>query len=82
MKKIIIKLSFTIFAIGISNFLSAQSTKEILNWYNGDGTGMQTNKAYKKLKSKKSNNVVVAVIDSGIDIEQEDLKGKILVNKN
>jgi len=82
MKKIIIKLSFTIFAIGISNFLSAQSTKEILNWYNGDGTGMQTNKAYKKLKSKKSNNVVVAVIDSGIDIEHEDLKGKIWVNKN
>ncbi len=75
-----IKLSLTIFSIGIVNFLSAQYDPEILNWYNGNGPGMETEKAYKKLKKKKSETVVVAVIDSGIDIEHEDLQGKIWTN--
>ena len=41
---------------------------------------METEAAYKLLKSKKSSTVVVAVIDSGVDIEHEDLKGKIWTN--
>ena len=41
---------------------------------------MQTDKAYGLLKKKKSESVVVAVIDSGVDIEHEDLQGKIWVN--
>ena len=45
------------------------------------GTGVQ--KAYQELlKNMKSEKVVVAVIDSGTDIEHEDLKDKIWVNKD
>jgi len=55
----------------------AQNT---INWYNGEGTGMYTEAAYKLVKKKKSTTVTVAVIDSGIDIEHEDLQGKIWVN--
>jgi subtilisin family serine protease len=61
--------------------------RSYVNWYNLDpvqdkvqGTGV--NRAYKELltnkKTKKT--VVVAVIDSGIDITHEDLKGRIWTN--
>ena len=63
-----------------STSLFAQALPGTLNWYNGEGTGMFTDKAYGLLKSKKSQTVIVAVIDSGVDIEHEDLKGKIWVN--
>ncbi len=82
MKKTIINLSLAVFALGITNVIYGQETKEILNWYNGKKPGMETEKAYKMLKKRKSETVVVAVIDSGIDIEHEDLKGKIWVNKD
>lgn len=58
----------------------AQAIPGTLNWYNGGGQGMYTDQAYKMLKNKKSETVVVAVIDSGVDIEHEDLQGKIWVN--
>lgn len=80
MKKLVVRLSFSFFALGISNVVFGQVDKDVLNWYNGSGSGMQTEKAYKSLKKKKSTTVVVAVIDSGIDIEHEDLKGKIWTN--
>ena len=57
--------------------------KKILNWYNGKKFGMHTDLAYKKLLAgKKSEPVVVAVIDSGVDIEHEDLQGRIWVNED
>ena len=72
-------LSFT--AITLSTIAGfAQPIEGTLNWYNGEGTGLFTEKAYKKLKNKKSTTVLVAVIDSGIDLEHEDLKGKIWTN--
>lgn len=81
MKKHIITLSMSIFAFGITNILYGQDVdKDVLNWYNGKGAGMQTEKAYKKLKKRESKTVVVAIIDSGIDIEHKDLEGKIWVN--
>lgn len=84
MKKIVSNLLFLAFIIGLNSVSFAQEKKgkefdAILNWYNGK-KGMQTEKGYKKLKNKPSNTVIVAVIDSGIDIEHEDLKGKIWVN--
>lgn len=82
MKKIVITLSFAVFSIGINNVLFGQVNPKILNWYNGKGSGMYTESGYKLLKGKKSTQVVVAVIDSGIDIEHEDLKGKIWVNND
>ncbi|MFN5910915.1 MAG: peptidase S8, partial [Bacteroidota bacterium] len=82
MKKIIITLSFGVFAFGFSSLLYGQQVSpEILNWYNGNKPGMETEKAYKILKKRTSSTVVVAVIDSGIDIEHEDLQGKIWKNK-
>lgn len=45
--------------------------------------GMSVDKAYAEiLKGKKSTKVIVAVVDSGLDIDHEDLKGKIWINKN
>ncbi|MBC3539879.1 S8 family peptidase [Rufibacter sediminis] len=60
----------------------------LVNWHNLDpvqdqiqGTGV--NRAYKELLTNKKpkKTVVVAVIDSGIDITHEDLKGKIWTNQ-
>ncbi|MCA0363999.1 MAG: S8 family peptidase [Bacteroidetes bacterium] len=69
-------------------FLSfSQELKTKFNWHNldlkEDGVrGMSTEKAYRELlKDKKSNTVIVGVIDSGIDIEHEDLKSNIWINK-
>lgn len=43
--------------------------------------GLSVDRAYKSLlKKKKSKTVVVAVIDSGVDIEHEDLEGKVWTN--
>ena len=45
--------------------------------------GMSINKAYNEvIKNKKGETVIVAVIDSGIDIDHEDLQGSIWINKN
>ena len=68
-------MSFSVFSI-------AQPIEGTLNWYNQEGQGMYTEKAYKYLKKKKSQTVVVGVIDSGVDIEHEDLKGQIWVNED
>ena len=44
--------------------------------------GMSVDKAYTELlKNKKSTKVIVAVVDSGVDINQEDLKTVIWTNK-
>ncbi|AHM59856.1 subtilisin-like serine protease [Flammeovirgaceae bacterium 311] len=56
------------------------------NWFNMDPQtdrvpGVSTERAYRELLSQKTpTEVIVAVIDSGIDIEHEDLKDKIWVN--
>ena len=42
--------------------------------------GVSLHKAYKELVKSKSKTIIVAVIDSGIDIDHEDLKGNIWVN--
>ncbi|MFY9242481.1 MAG: S8 family serine peptidase [Polaribacter sp.] len=44
--------------------------------------GMSLEKAYKFLEGKKSNEVIVAIADSGVDIEHEDLKDVLWINKN
>lgn len=61
---------------------SQEVDKKILNWYNGKKYGMGTEKAYKKLLAgREAKTVVVAVLDSGVDIEHEDLQDIIWTNK-
>ena len=44
--------------------------------------GMSVDKAYKEfLKGKKGTTIIVGIVDSGLDIDHEDLKGKIWTNK-
>ncbi len=58
------------------------------NWFNLDKNsdnvfGISTERTYRELlKGKKSKTVVVAVIDSGVDVEHEDLQGKIWSNED
>lgn len=57
------------------------------NWYNLDLSadkkfGMSIDRAYEELlKGKKSKTIVVAIIDSGVDIFHEDLQGKVWTNE-
>jgi subtilisin family serine protease len=58
------------------------------NWFTldkeKDGVkGVSAERAYEELlKGKTSKTIIVAVIDSGVDINHEDLKGKIWVNED
>lgn len=79
------KLVFTaIFALSIT--LGIAQAPE--NWFNLDYTtdgvrGVSTEKLYETLaKGKKTETVIVAVIDSGVDAEHEDLKDVMWVNKD
>src|SRR5690606_1108393 len=69
-----------------SNPADSANDKNI-NWYNKDPEtsqvyGIGTNKAYQEiLKGKSSQTVIVAVIDSGIDVNHEDLKANIWINE-
>lgn len=80
MKKIVLAL---IFAVATSISYSQKAT---LNWYNkspkGDKTyGTGAEKAYKLLEGKVPQEVIVAVIDSGVEVDHEDLKNVMWVNK-
>ena len=72
---------FTVLFINPAVSQEEEESDELINWYNTHELGIQTHKAYKKLKRKKSKTVIVAVIDSGVDIEHEDLKGQIWINE-
>jgi len=80
MKKIVLALIFAV-ATSIS-----YGQKAPLNWYNkspkGDKTyGTGAEKAYKLLEGKVPQEVIVAVIDSGVEVDHEDLKNVLWVNK-
>ncbi len=78
----VFKRMLTLLFISFSALSIAQPIEGTLNWYNQEGQGMYTEKAYNYLKKKKSQTVIVGVIDSGVDIEHEDLKGQIWVNED
>ncbi|MCH2236061.1 MAG: S8 family peptidase [Crocinitomicaceae bacterium] len=79
MKRTVISIFALLLAANVS--IGQEVDKKILNWYNGAKFGMSTDKAYDKLLAgRKCETVVVAVIDSGVDIEHEDLQGKIWTN--
>ena len=80
MKRIVLRIILPALIGAYFSTATAQVDKDVLNWYNSDKTGMSTDKAHKYLKKKTAETVIVAVIDSGIDIEHEDLQGKIWTN--
>ncbi|WP_214226044.1 S8 family peptidase [Pedobacter sp. B4-66] len=76
------------FILSGSAFSQSKDIKLPPNWYNldlvADGYfGISTEKAYKELLSDKKpkQNVIVAVIDGGVDINHEDLKDVLWTNK-
>ena len=80
MKIFFILLVLTLFT---SNFFS--QAKESANWYLNSPNqskvyGTAANEAYELLTGKKSIPVIVAVIDSGVEIDHPDLKDVIWVN--
>ncbi len=68
------------------NSANTKTSSKYENWYNLDPSsdkkfGMSVDKAYNELlKDKTSKPVIVAIIDSGVDIMHEDLQGKIWTN--
>jgi len=62
--------------------LSKAQTWQLLDYSRDSVYGTSVNRAYDELlKGKKSHQVIVAVIDAGVDITQEDLQGHIWTNK-
>jgi cell wall-associated protease len=81
LKNLLTTVSFAL-ALG----LSAQPTKAPDNWFNLDAkkdgvNGVSTEEAYKTiLAGRKSQTIIVAVLDSGVDYMHEDLKDVMWVN--
>ncbi|MBL1408180.1 S8 family peptidase [Sphingobacterium faecale] len=83
------KLFIALLGISIlpySGFSQDKKDKAPANWYNldykSDGImGISTEKAYELLKGRKSTPVIVAVIDGGVDVNHEDLKEVLWINK-
>ena len=66
---------------------SDSTDKAPKNWFNLDAQtskiqGVSTEKTYEILKDKPATKVVVAVIDSGVDPEHEDLTDKLWTNED
>lgn len=84
------KIWIALLGIGIlpfQGFSQETKLKAPANWYNLDfkkdgAMGISTEKAYELLKGKKSTSVIVAVIDGGVDVNHEDLKSVLWINKN
>lgn len=69
------------------NLPPAGDNNELLDWYhlepNDTLSGLSIQKAYDEgLVSESSREIIVAVIDTEVDIEHEDLKKQIYVNPN
>ena len=74
-------------AVSIPAKKGTMTTEEIQKWPHADIwtdsiPGMSLEKAYQFVADKKATTVIVGVIDSGIDINHEDLKDNIWVNSD
>lgn len=79
-------LTLSVAGISIASFAQTSSIKTVPNgWHLQDQKtsglyGISLDKAYEFVKGKKSQTVVVAIIDSGIDTTHEDLKPVLWTN--
>jgi len=84
LKESVLALSVTV--ISIASFAQTSSIKTVPNgWHLKDQKtngyyGISLDKAYDFVKGKKSQPVIVAIIDSGIDTTHEDLKSVLWTN--
>ena len=81
-----IRFSLLLFSFSIL-FSSFGQKKAPENWYLKDPAkdkiyGVGAEEAYKLLMGKKAKEVIVAVIDSGVDTEHPDLKDVIWINED
>ncbi|HMQ46990.1 MAG TPA: S8 family peptidase [Saprospiraceae bacterium] len=82
------KLKLLVLGLCLSTFVVAQTSAPPKNWFNLDPNkdgvpGISTEKTYQELlKDKQGQTVVVAVLDSGVDYEHEDLKDVMWVNED
>ncbi|HJX71608.1 MAG TPA: hypothetical protein VJ346_06640, partial [Bacteroidales bacterium] len=92
MKKLLVYITAILLLTDVNvfsaNAVNREDSTEYYNWFNLDHEmdgipGISTDKAYNEfLKNKKSTTVIVAVIDGGIDINHEDLNGKVWINED
>ena len=81
------KLFYLLILVFIYTSISAQNGDN-RNWHHLDLTkdslyGVSTHTAYEKLiKDKKGETVIVAILDSGVDYDHEDLKDVMWVNED
>lgn len=79
MKKKIILFS------GLLGIVASVNAQEKDSWFNQNKSsgviGVSANKVYSEYENQKTSTVIVAVIDNGVDVEHEDLKNNIWVNK-
>jgi len=77
MKKIIFSAIISILSVGIF----AQAPTDWFHLSQDSGfNGVATENAYRVAKGKTSSTVIVAVLDSGVDVEHEDLRDNVWVN--
>ena len=81
------KLILSLFLFFFFVFSSSYAQKQELNWYLKSHSkdkifGTSSSEALELLKNKKSKQVIVAVIDSGVDTDHEDLKEVIWINED
>lgn len=84
------KIKIIYLVLSVSLLVSGKSLAQdgpAENWFNLDAqdnkaNGVSTEKAYEYLKGRESKTVIVAVIDSGTDIEHEDLKDVVWTNSD
>lgn len=65
---------------------SSKYSSEPENWFNLDAEldgveGVGAERVYQSFGNPLSSDIIVAVIDSGVDVNHEDLQGKIWINK-
>lgn len=81
-----LKANITLLTLVLSSFVTLQLSGQSVNWYQEEPSedkpyNIGTDDAYDSFfQSRTGDKVVVAVIDSGVDIEHEDLKDVIWVN--
>lgn len=80
------KLLVVITVMAALPFVALSQDEDLKGWHHKPVTesthGIGTEQAYELLKGKKSKRVIVAILDSGVDTDHEDLKDNVWVNED